>query len=76
MQAIHQLIRSGNATTDEDVLEVIRSGIREHPVGERRDRLKQLELSLDGYGGALSARADRVRALILRYEAEMRTSNE
>jgi hypothetical protein len=74
MQTIHNLIRSGVPTTDDDILGVIRNGISARPAEERSAWLKQLELSLDGYGGPLSQRADRIRTLLIQLEAEMHSS--
>jgi hypothetical protein len=42
----------------------MRTELRARPTSEHKDRLAQLELSLDGYGGAQSERASRVRALL------------
>jgi hypothetical protein len=74
MQMIHDLIRSGAPTSDDDILTVIRNDIAERPTVERSAWLRQLELSLDGYGGALSQRADRIRTLLNQFEAEMHSS--
>lgn len=75
LQTIHQLIRSGSPTTDDGILDVARSSVLTYPAAERRALLKQLELSLDGYGGALSQRADRVRTVLITLEAEMLPAN-
>ena len=74
MQTIHDLIRSGTPTTDDDILGVIRSSISACPAEERRAWFKQVELSLDGYGGAFSRRADQVRTVLTQLEAEMHSS--
>ena len=72
MQTVHHLVRSAHSVTDEDIAAVIRAGILACPIAERANWVKQLELSLDGYGGALSQRADRVRAVLIGLEADLR----
>jgi hypothetical protein len=52
-----------------------RASVLECKPAERHGWFKQLELSLDGYGGALSQRAERMRALIKQVETEMATES-
>jgi hypothetical protein len=72
MKSIHHFIRSDGSDTDTDLVGMIRTGVLECAPGERKGWLKQLELSLDGYGGRLSQRAERVRGLLKQVEAEIR----
>ena len=71
MKTIHDVIRSAAPASDTETMGLIRAGALECAPSERPDWFRQLDLSLDGYGGMMSQRAEHVRALLKQVQAEM-----
>ncbi len=69
---IQKFIRSGGELPDRDLLDMMRALLVSQPVSEQVGWLRQVELSLDGYGGSrLVSAAERVRTAVKQLEFEL-----
>ena len=72
MDHIREFIRTGGGLTESKLSMMVREQMMTAPAPERRNWLRQVELSLDGYGlqSQISA-AQRVMAVIKELDAEL-----
>ena len=68
---VREFIKAGGGLTDTELVSMMRAMMVAAPLTERRDWLRQVELSLDGYGGEIQrAAAGRVKGVLRQLEAE------
>jgi hypothetical protein len=72
MIRIREFIRTGGGLSESELTTMMRDRMLTAPVAVQRDWLRQVELSLDGYGGELQLSAvQKVRAAVKRLETEL-----
>lgn len=75
MIGIQRFMRSGGKMSETELAGMMRDTFEDLPVAERRGWLREVELSLDGYGGAVQlSAAVRVRDVLKQLEAELNST--